>query len=61
MLSSSALSIQALPAARFLGISNVQCNLFELDEHGRLTGGIVKPIVWGGDQGRRGATILFCQ
>ena len=38
VLSSSALSIQALPVARFLGISNVQCNHFELDEHGRLTG-----------------------
>jgi HAD superfamily hydrolase (TIGR01490 family) len=47
VMSSSALSIQALPVARFLGISNVQCNRFELDEHGRLTGDIVKPIVWG--------------
>jgi HAD superfamily hydrolase (TIGR01490 family) len=47
VLSSSALSIQALPVARFLGISNVQCNRFELDERGRLTGGIVKPVVWG--------------
>ena len=47
VMSSSALAIQALPVARFLGISNVQCNHFELDEHGRLTGGIVKPIVWG--------------
>jgi HAD superfamily hydrolase (TIGR01490 family) len=47
VLSSSALSIQVLPVARFLGISNVQCNHFELDEQGRLTGGIVKPIVWG--------------
>jgi HAD superfamily hydrolase (TIGR01490 family) len=47
VLSSSALSIQALPVARFLGISNVQCNHFELDEHGCLTGEIVKPIVWG--------------
>jgi HAD superfamily hydrolase (TIGR01490 family) len=47
VLSSSALSIQALPVARFLGISNVQCNHFELDERGRLTGGIVKPVVWG--------------
>jgi HAD superfamily hydrolase (TIGR01490 family) len=46
VLSSSALSIQALPVARFLGISNVQCNRFEVDGHGRLTGGIVKPIVW---------------
>jgi HAD superfamily hydrolase (TIGR01490 family) len=47
VLSSSALSIQALPVARFLGISNVQCNHFELDEHGRLTGDILKPVVWG--------------
>ncbi|WP_232073721.1 HAD-IB family hydrolase [Mycobacterium stomatepiae] len=47
VLSSSALSIRALPVARFLGISNVQCNRFELDEHGLLTGGIVQPIVWG--------------
>jgi HAD superfamily hydrolase (TIGR01490 family) len=47
VLSSSALSIQALPVARFLGIANVQCNHFELDERGSLTGGIVKPIVWG--------------
>jgi HAD superfamily hydrolase (TIGR01490 family) len=38
VLSSSALSIQALPVARFLGISNVQCNRFEVDEDGRLTG-----------------------
>ena len=47
VLSSSALSIQALPVARFLGISNVQCNRLEVDGRGRLTGEIVKPIVWG--------------
>ncbi|MEZ0352574.1 HAD-IB family hydrolase [Mycobacterium sp. pR1184] len=47
VLTSSALSIQALPVARFLGISNVQCNRFELDALGRLTGEIVKPVVWG--------------
>ena len=47
VMSSSALSIQALPVARFLGIVNVQCNHFELDALGRLTGGIVKPVVWG--------------
>jgi phosphoserine phosphatase len=47
VMSSSALSIQALQVAGFLGISDVQCNRFELDEHGRLTGDIVKPIVWG--------------
>ena len=58
VLSSSALSIQALPVARFLGISNVQCNRFELDEHGRLTGGIVKPIVWGAT--KAAAVQQFC-
>ncbi|BBZ44030.1 HAD-IB family hydrolase [Mycobacterium parmense] len=47
VLSSSALSMQALPVARFLGIVNVQCNHFEVDDSGRLTGGIVRPIVWG--------------
>jgi HAD superfamily hydrolase (TIGR01490 family) len=58
VLSSSALSIQALPVARFLGITNVQCNRFELDEHGRLTGGIVKPIVWGAT--KAAAVQQFC-
>lgn len=58
VLSSSALSIQALPVARFLGISNVQCNHFELDDHGRLTGGIVKPIVWGAS--KAAAVQQFC-
>ena len=58
VLSSSALSIQALPVARFLGISNVQCNQFELDEHGRLTGGIVKPVVWGAT--KAAAVQQFC-
>ncbi len=58
VLSSSALSIQALPVARFLGIANVQCNHFELDEFGRLTGGIVKPIVWGAT--KAAAVKRFC-
>jgi HAD superfamily hydrolase (TIGR01490 family) len=58
VLSSSALSIQALPVARFLGISNVQCNHFELDERGRLTGGIVQPIVWGAT--KAAAVQQFC-
>ncbi|MCV7089878.1 HAD-IB family hydrolase [Mycobacterium interjectum] len=58
VLSSSALSIQALPVARFLGISDVQCNHFELDEHGRLTGGIVTPIVWGAT--KAAAVQQFC-
>ena len=58
VLSSSALSIQALPAARFFGIANVQCNHFELDGQGRLTGGIVKPIVWGAT--KAAAVEQFC-
>jgi len=47
VLSSSALTIHAEPVARFLGITQVLCNHFELDEHGALAGGIVKPILWG--------------
>lgn len=46
-LSSSALTIHAEPVARYLGIDNVLCNHFEVDEHGLLTGEIVRPIVWG--------------
>jgi len=58
VLSSSALSIQALPVAHFLGISNVQCNRFEVDGHGRLTGGLVRPIVWGAT--KAAAVQQFC-
>lgn len=47
VLSSSALTIHAKPVARFLGITHVLCNHFELDDQGLLTGGIIKPIVWG--------------
>ncbi|MFZ0833066.1 MAG: HAD-IB family hydrolase, partial [Mycobacterium sp.] len=47
VLSSSALTIHAEPVARFLRISTVVCNHFELDERGALTGGIVRPVVWG--------------
>jgi HAD superfamily hydrolase (TIGR01490 family) len=47
VLSSSALTIHAEPVARFLGITRVLCNHFELDERGALTGGIVKPVLWG--------------
>lgn len=46
-LSSSALTIHVEPVARFLGIEHVVCNHFEVDDRGRLTGGIVTPIVWG--------------
>ncbi|MEZ0364513.1 HAD family hydrolase [Mycobacterium sp. pUA109] len=47
VLSSSALTIHAEPVARYLGITRVLCNHFELDDAGRLTGGIVTPVVWG--------------
>jgi HAD superfamily hydrolase (TIGR01490 family) len=45
--SSSALTIHAEPVARFLGITHVICNHFEVDDRGLLTGAMVKPIVWG--------------
>jgi len=45
--SSSALTIHAEPVARFLGITHVICNHFDVDESGLLTGAMVKPIVWG--------------
>ncbi len=47
VLSSSALTIQVHPVARFLGISNTLTNQFEVDEDGILTGKVVKPILWG--------------
>lgn len=47
VLSSSALTIHAEPVARHLGIDNVLCNHFVTDGEGRLTGGIVEPIIWG--------------
>jgi putative phosphoserine phosphatase / 1-acylglycerol-3-phosphate O-acyltransferase len=46
-LSSSALTVQVEPVARFVGIDNVLCNRFEVDENGILTGGVRKPILWG--------------
>ncbi|MFV8051790.1 HAD family hydrolase [Mycobacterium sp. 48b] len=47
VLSSSALTIHAEPVARHLGIGHVLCNHFVTDSEGRLTGGIVEPIIWG--------------
>ncbi|WP_134429494.1 HAD-IB family hydrolase/lysophospholipid acyltransferase family protein [Mycobacterium ulcerans] len=47
VLSSSALTIQVNPVARFLGIVNMLTNKFETNEDGLLTGGVVKPILWG--------------
>jgi putative phosphoserine phosphatase/1-acylglycerol-3-phosphate O-acyltransferase len=47
VLSSSALTIQVNPVARFLGITNTLTNKFETNEDGLLTGGVLKPILWG--------------
>jgi putative phosphoserine phosphatase / 1-acylglycerol-3-phosphate O-acyltransferase len=47
VLSSSALTIQVDPVARFLGIPNTLTNKFEINEDGLLTGAILKPILWG--------------
>ena len=47
VLSSSALTIQVEPVARFLGIVNTLSNKFAIDEDGVLTGGVVEPILWG--------------
>lgn len=46
VMSTSALTIHAEPVARALGITQVVCNHFELDDNGLLTGGIARPIVW---------------
>ena len=47
VLSSSALTIQAEPVARYLGIDHVVCNRFVVDEHGVLTGEVQRPVIWG--------------
>ena len=52
VLSSSALTIQVDPVARFLGIQNVLSNKFETDEDGLLTGRVLKPILWGPGKAR---------
>jgi HAD superfamily hydrolase (TIGR01490 family) len=46
-LCSSALTIHAEPVARALGIDRLLCNHFAVDENGRLTGDIKRPIIWG--------------
>jgi putative phosphoserine phosphatase/1-acylglycerol-3-phosphate O-acyltransferase len=47
VLSSSALTNQVAPVARYLGIEHVVCNRLVADEQGRLTGEIEQPVVWG--------------
>ena len=59
VVSSSALTIHAQPVARALGIGDVVCNTFELDEHGKLTGRVAAPIVWG--RQKAAAVERFCE
>ncbi len=47
VLSSSALTNQVAPVARYLGIEHVVCNRLVADEQGILTGEIEQPVVWG--------------
>jgi putative phosphoserine phosphatase/1-acylglycerol-3-phosphate O-acyltransferase len=47
VLSSAALTMQAAPVARYLGIEHVLCNRFVVDEIGMLTGEVEPPVVWG--------------
>jgi HAD superfamily hydrolase (TIGR01490 family) len=59
VLSSSALTIHAEPVARFLEIGHVLCNHFDIDDDGRLTGRIAKPVVWG--RNKASAVQMFCE
>ena len=47
VLSSSALTIQVEPVARFLGIPYTLSNRFDVDINGVLTGKVLNPILWG--------------
>ena len=47
VLSSSALTNQVTPVARYLGIEYIVCNRLVADEQGILTGEIEQPVVWG--------------
>jgi HAD superfamily hydrolase (TIGR01490 family) len=58
VLSSSALTIHAEPVARYLEITHVLCNHFELDEGGLLTGRIARPVIWGASKAK--AVRRFC-
>ena len=52
VLSSSALTVQVEPVARYLGIDNVLSNKFETDADDRITGEVVRPILWGPGKAR---------
>jgi len=47
VLSSSALTNQVAPVARYLGIEYIVCNRLVADEQGIVTGEIEQPVVWG--------------
>src|SRR6195952_2561112 len=47
VLSSSALTVQVEPVAKFLGIDNILSNKFETDDDGLITGEVRTPIIWG--------------
>ena len=52
VLSSSALTVQVEPVARFLGIKNVLSNKFVTDDDGLITGEVKTPIIWGPGKAR---------
>jgi putative phosphoserine phosphatase / 1-acylglycerol-3-phosphate O-acyltransferase len=52
VLSSSALTVQVDPVAKFLGIDNVLSNKFETDDDGLITGEVETPIIWGPGKAR---------
>ena len=60
-LSSSAMTMHAAPIARALEIPHLICNHFEVDADGRLTGAIVRPIVWGRRKAEAVGEVLRCE
>jgi len=52
VLSSSALTVQVEPVAKFLGIDKVLSNQFETDDDGLITGEVRTPIIWGPGKAR---------
>ena len=52
VLSSSALTVQVEPVAKFLGITNVLSNVFQTDDDGLITGEVRTPIIWGPGKAR---------
>jgi putative phosphoserine phosphatase/1-acylglycerol-3-phosphate O-acyltransferase len=47
VLSSSALTNQVAPVARYLGIEHIVCNRLVADDQGIVTGEIEQPVIWG--------------